>query len=91
MCGLNNPSYGYAINFNSSCGGIFRDFKGTYFGGFASNLGHGNVYEVELSGLMFAMEYAASHNLFTRKEIVVQSLRLLWGKTRLPLLGFIIC
>jgi hypothetical protein len=31
-------------------------------GGFASNLEHVTVYEAELTGLMFAMEYAATHN-----------------------------
>lgn len=53
---------GSVLNLNSSCGGIFRDFRGTYLGGFACNLGHGTVFEAGLTGLMFAMEYAASHN-----------------------------
>jgi len=53
---------GSVLNFNSSCGGIFRDFRGTYLGSFACNLGHGNVLEAELAGMMYAMEFAASHN-----------------------------
>jgi len=30
MSRLNNPSDGSVINFNSSCGGIFRDFRGIF-------------------------------------------------------------
>jgi len=53
---------GSVLNLNSSCGGIFKDFRGTYLGSFACNIGYGNVFEAELVGLICAMEYAASHN-----------------------------
>ena len=55
---------GSVLNLNSSCGGIFRDFHGTYLGSFACNIGYGNVFEAELAGLMCAIEYAASHNWY---------------------------
>jgi len=55
---------GFVLNLKSSCGGIFRDFCGTYLGSFACNIGHGNVFKAELGGLMCAMEYAASHNWY---------------------------
>jgi len=50
------------VNLNAACGGIFRDFRGTFLGGFASNLGDCSVFEAELSGLMIAMEFAALYN-----------------------------
>jgi len=53
---------GSVIGLNSSYGGIFRDFTGAFLGGFSSNLGEGTVLEAELTGLMLAMEFAASHN-----------------------------
>ncbi|AES66100.2 hypothetical protein MTR_2g062550 [Medicago truncatula] len=40
----------------------FRDYTGAFLGGFSSNLGLGTVFEAELTGLMLAIEYAASHN-----------------------------
>jgi len=54
---------GSVLDFNASCSGIFRDFRGTYLGGFASNLGLGIVYDAERTGVMLAMEYATTHNL----------------------------
>jgi len=53
---------GSVIGSNSSCGGIFRDHTGAFLGGFSSNLGLGTVFEAELTGLMLAIEYAASHS-----------------------------
>jgi ribonuclease HI len=55
---------GSVIGSNSSCGGIFRDHTGAFLGGFSSNLGLGTVFEAELTGLMLAIEYAASHNWY---------------------------
>jgi len=45
----------------ASCGGIFRDHRGTFLGAFASNLGVVSVFEAELTGILIVMEYAASH------------------------------
>ena len=42
--------------------GFFRDFRGTFLGGFASNLGDCSVFEAELTGLMIAMEFASLYN-----------------------------
>ena len=53
---------GSVIDHNASCGGIFRDFRGTFLGCFASNVGRGSVFEAELLGFFFAMEFAAKHN-----------------------------
>jgi len=53
---------GSAQNSLTSCGGIFRDFRGTFFGGFASKIGEGSVFEAEIHGLMLAMEFAAANN-----------------------------
>ena len=50
------------VNSNAACGGIFRDFRGTFLGGFASNLGDCSVFEAELTGLVIAMEFAALYN-----------------------------
>jgi len=36
---------GSNANLNASCGGIFRDFRGTFLGCFASNIGSGSVFE----------------------------------------------
>jgi len=53
---------GSVANSNAACGGIFRDFRGTFLGGFASNLGDCSVFEAELMGLMIAMEFSALYN-----------------------------
>ena len=53
---------GSVIGSNSSCGGLFRDHLGAFLGGFSSNIGVGTVFEAELTGLMLAIKYAASHN-----------------------------
>ena len=53
---------GSVIDSNSACGRIFRDHTGAFLGGFSSNLGIANVFEAELTGLILAIEYAASHN-----------------------------
>jgi len=45
----------------AACGGIFRDSRTTFLGGFASNLGCVSVFEAEILGLMVAMEYASSN------------------------------
>lgn len=50
------------INAISSCGGIFRDFRGSFLGAFASNLREGSVYEAKITGLVMAMEFASHHN-----------------------------
>jgi hypothetical protein len=44
------------------CGGIFRDQRGTFLGAFASNLGDVTIFEAELTGILIAMEYVASHS-----------------------------
>jgi len=53
---------GSVANSNAACGGIFRDFRGTFLGGFASNLSDCSIFEAELTGLMIAMEFAALYN-----------------------------
>ena len=53
---------GSVVNLNASCGGIFRDFRGTFLGCFASNVGNGSVLEAELMGLIIAMEFAVSNH-----------------------------
>ena len=53
---------GSGIYHNASCGGIFRDFRGTFLGCFASNVGRGSVFDAEILGLIFAMEFVAKHN-----------------------------
>lgn len=53
---------GSVRNLFTSCGGIFRDFRGTFLGGFACNLGGGSAFEAELYGPILAMEHAAKNN-----------------------------
>jgi len=53
---------GSVINSIASCGGIFRDFRGSFMGAFACNLGEMSVYETEITGLIMAMEFAAQNN-----------------------------
>jgi len=53
---------GSVIEHNAYCGGIFFNFRGTFLGLFASNVGRGSVFEAKLLGLIFAMEFAAKHN-----------------------------
>ena len=53
---------GSVVNLNASCGGIFRDFRGTFLGCFASNIGSWSVFEAELMGLILAMEFAARNH-----------------------------
>jgi len=53
---------GSVVNFQASCGGIFCDFRGTFLGCFASNIGRLSVFEAELMGLIIAMESAASNS-----------------------------
>jgi len=52
---------GSVRNLVATCGGIFCDSRGTFLGGFASNLGCVSVFEAEILGLMVAMEYASSN------------------------------
>jgi len=49
---------GSVIGLNASCGGIFRDYRGTFLGCFANNVGHVSGFEAELMGLILAMEFA---------------------------------
>ena len=53
---------GSVVNSTSSCGGLFRDFRGSFLGAFASNLREVSVFEAEIMGLMMAMEIAAHKN-----------------------------
>jgi len=46
----------------AACGGIFRDYSGTFLGGFASNIGGGSIFDAEILGLILAMEFAVSNN-----------------------------
>jgi len=46
----------------ASCGDIFCDYRGTFLGTFASNLGDVTVFEAELTGILMAMEYAIAHS-----------------------------
>ncbi|RHN59594.1 putative ribonuclease H-like domain-containing protein [Medicago truncatula] len=50
---------GSVRNSLASCGGIFRDHRGTFLGCFACNFGPVLVFEVDLSAIIFAMEFAA--------------------------------
>ena len=61
---------GSVINSSASCGGIFRDHRGTFMGCFASNLGAISVFEAELQGIIIALENAARFNW---KNIWVES------------------
>ena len=42
-------------------GRLFRNHLGTFLGGFAANLGDVSVFEAEVTGLIVALEFAASH------------------------------
>jgi hypothetical protein len=53
---------GSVKNLLAACGGIFRDYRGTFLGGFASNIGGGSVYDAKILGLILAMEFAIAHN-----------------------------
>jgi len=53
---------GSVVNLNTSCGRIFCDFRGTFLGCFASNVGSLSVLEAELMGLILAMEFAARNH-----------------------------
>jgi len=46
---------GSVRNTMAACGGIFRDCRGTFLGGFASNIGGGSVFDAEILGLILAM------------------------------------
>lgn len=52
---------GSLVGSSASYGDIFRDHLGTFFGGFAVNLGEVSIYEEEVMGLIVAMEFATSH------------------------------
>jgi len=56
----------------ATCGGIFRDCRGTFLGGFASNIGGGSVFDAEILGLILAMEFAVS-NYWTRLWLEMDS------------------
>jgi len=53
---------GSVRNTMAACGGIFCDYRGTFVGGFASNIGGGSVFDLEILGLILAMEFAVSNN-----------------------------
>jgi len=53
---------GSVRNTMAACGGIFCDCRGTFLGGFASNIGGGSVFDAEILGLILAMEFAVSNN-----------------------------
>ena len=52
---------GSLLGGHASCGGIFRDHKGSFLSCFASNLGQLSFLEAEIHGFLLAMEYAAQH------------------------------
>ncbi|XP_039683793.1 uncharacterized protein [Medicago truncatula] len=56
---------GSVRNLMAACGGVFRDSRRTFLGGFTSNLGIVSVFQAEIMGLILAMEYASS-NSWTR-------------------------
>ena len=65
---------------SSSCGGIFRDFKGICKGCFAEFLGLTTSYQAELCGVIRAIEIAYEqnwHNLWieTDSSLVVQAFK----------------
>jgi len=52
---------GSLLGGHASCGGIFRDHKGSFLSCFASNLGQLSFLEAEIHGFLLAMEYVAQH------------------------------
>lgn len=84
---------GAATTVASSCGGIFRNCKGQFLGGFAENLLGGNSLFAELCGIMRTLEMAQQRNYkylwletdsmisvlaFKNKEIVPWHIRNRW-------------
>jgi len=52
---------GSVVDGLAACGGIFRDYRGSFLGCFASNLGQKSVFEAELFGFVLALEFAIQH------------------------------
>jgi len=50
---------GLVIGGHAACGGLFRDYLGTFHGAFYCNIGIQSVFYAEVMGLILAMEYAA--------------------------------
>lgn len=57
-----NHTDGSLIGGHASCGGIFRDHKGSFLSCFADNLGQFSVLEAELHGFIIAMEFVVHHH-----------------------------
>jgi hypothetical protein len=46
----------------AACGGLFRNHRGGYVGGFAQNLGRANSLEAEIMGVILAIDCAYERN-----------------------------
>jgi hypothetical protein len=53
---------GSVVHLHASCGGIVRDFTGTFLGCFASNVGRWSVFEAEIMELILAIEFATCNH-----------------------------
>jgi len=49
---------GSVLGHHATCGGIFRDSRGSLLGCFASNLVDRSVFKAEIYGFIMAMEHA---------------------------------
>ena len=52
---------GSAIGGHAACGGLFRDYLGTFLGAFTCNLGISSVFHSQINGLIFAIEFAVQN------------------------------
>jgi len=52
-------TYGSVIGGQVACGGLFRDYLGTFRGAFYCNIGIQTVFYAEVLGIILAIEYAA--------------------------------
>ncbi|CAL5199195.1 unnamed protein product [Lathyrus oleraceus] len=92
-------SYGASTSSSLSGGGLFRNCRADYLGGFMENLGLHSSFFAELSGAICAIKVTYSkkwHNLwletdsvlvaliFRSKALVPWQLRTLWWSSRIP-------
>lgn len=49
---------GSVLGGHAACGGLFRDFLGTFYGAFCCNIGIQSVFYAEVLGFIIAIEFA---------------------------------
>lgn len=79
---------GSVVGNNAACGGLFRDHLGTCLGAFYCNLGTDTVFNSEILGYIFALEFAAQngwYNIWIERDST-SALMVFRNSTLVPLL-----